>query len=384
MAAVVFKLSKAAIQLVKTGEAVLSSGGIREKATGKLIELAKPVVSKAVSSASAFSLGPIGGAVSIASSLGANVQCAFIQKSVNEANVKLDHVIERLNSLSESMGSLSAIHTLSWVNAAFGLANAGISVAGFYMTLNRLNMLQNQIDSFAERYKADRNDDILEKYENAISNLKGTLHFLSDYSTGEYTSEHFIQREQDTEQYISQAIALLKSIIRQFLRRAIDGRIACEMIFTLMQCIAQTINAYCCYFYFIHHKENGSFLEWKSSLKEVETEQLKEAVERYLLYSPELISISPIRKKDAVCLLFESVSQQQNRLEACARLLPTLTKEQYTELDNLLNEKVYEAAITQLPQFSGITIQEADKRLTDGMHKVDLSQNQEDYVICLS
>ena len=73
-----YKISKKAMKLVKTGKAVVSSGGVRLP-SGELVELAKPV---AQAVGSKVPLGPL----TFISSVGNNIQSIFIQKSVNKAN----------------------------------------------------------------------------------------------------------------------------------------------------------------------------------------------------------------------------------------------------------------------------------------------------------
>ena len=131
----VFTISKAAAKLIKAGDAILSAGGVR-LTDGTMFEMAKPAAQAISQLTSSFgSMNPVVAGVNLASSLASSVQCAFIQAGVNSANVKLDDVLVKLNSISEAMGGLSTVKALSWVNTAFSLANSGISIAGFYWSI---------------------------------------------------------------------------------------------------------------------------------------------------------------------------------------------------------------------------------------------------------
>ena len=163
-----FTISKEAYKAIKAGQAVLESGGVR-MLTGQMKEMAKPVGSLFVSGLNAASLGPTGAAVSLGSSLLENGQLGVLQHSVNVTNVKLDDVIAKLNVLSKSMVSLNTIQALSWVTTGFSLANCGISAAGFYMTLNKLDGVHGQLHAFYDRYKQDRENDQVEVFQNLMS-----------------------------------------------------------------------------------------------------------------------------------------------------------------------------------------------------------------------
>ena len=149
---VVCTITKEAYKLIKTHQAVLQSGGVRSMA-GQMIEMVRPAVTSTLrAGTSGLGLGPVGVAVNITSSLANNVQSGIIQHSINVANAKLDVVIQQLSSLANAMQGLQQVQVLSWVNSAFSLANCGISVAGFYMTLNKLGQIQSQLGQFFDLY----------------------------------------------------------------------------------------------------------------------------------------------------------------------------------------------------------------------------------------
>ena len=161
-----YTITKEAMKLIKAGKAVLSSGGVRDLA-GEFIELARPVASSVLKSSS-LAMNPKLSIVNIASSLGANVQCGFIQHGVNIANAKLDNVLTQLTALTKATSALKQINVLSWVNTAFSLANCGISIAGLMMTIKRLDGVSGQLQELIDRYKQDRESDKIEKFESVV------------------------------------------------------------------------------------------------------------------------------------------------------------------------------------------------------------------------
>ena len=208
---VAMSISKAAMKLVKAGQAVVSSGGVR-LLDGTMFEMAKPVVSSGITSKlSAFALGPLGSGLNIASSLASNVQCAMIQQGVNAANIKLDETIQRLGRLETAMQGLNSIQVLSWANTALSLANSGISIAGFYLTLTKLNNIDDEIKAFIDRYQRDRNGDAVEQFRTILFDLKNDLNYLQNRTTNDtFDNDSFIHREPIIEEHINKAAAFIR------------------------------------------------------------------------------------------------------------------------------------------------------------------------------
>lgn len=253
MAVLTFELSNAAVQLVKAGKAVLSSGGVRD-AAGKLIELARPAAMDSVKHLTqGFTLGPGMSVVNVASSLTGNVQSAFLQHSVNIANVKLDDVISRLGRIANAMNGLNTIKALSWANAAFGLANCGISIAGFYMTMQKMEGIHGQLHDFFERYRQDRQSDSIRDYERILMNLKADLNYMAQLHTEEsFDRQIFETREDGAESKLNDARSFLMKLMDEFQTHRIDGQMGCEMIFTLLAVYTQHFNEYVCWYYLLH------------------------------------------------------------------------------------------------------------------------------------
>ena len=181
-----FAISKSAAKLVKAGKAILSSGGVRDL-TGQMIEMVKPVAP--VASKAKLSLNPVLGGINLASSIGSNIQCAFIQQGVNAANAKLDDVMVRLEKMSRALSSLQTVQTLSWIGTSFSLANCGISVAGFYLTLSRLDRINGQLKEFYDRYKQDRQNDKIMRFNEILDNLKSDIGMLRNRAVNKTFTE---------------------------------------------------------------------------------------------------------------------------------------------------------------------------------------------------
>lgn len=308
-------ITKEAMKLVKAGKAILESGGVRSL-TGQMIEMAKSTVASTLkASTGGLGLDPVGAAVNITSSLANNVQSGIIQHSINVANSKLDVAVQQLSSLANAMQGLQQVQVLSWVNSAFSLANCGISVAGFYMTLNKLGQ-------FFDLYKQDRENQRAEDYQNYLMLLKGHLSYLQErYRNDTFDRQTFLQREASIENDLTRTENYLRTILKAFQARTIDGKVGCQIIFTLCVVYAQTVNEFCCQYFYAHGIQHPMFRDWLSVLDEIDSPAFREFLKRYFTFDQEYISVSPKLKQAAHHILFESVCQQKNRLMLCAMSL---------------------------------------------------------------
>lgn len=376
---VVCTISKHAAKMIKAGKAVLSSGGVRELG-GEFIELAKPAITSGIkSAASGLNLGNIGTAVNLASSLGSNVQCAFIQKGVNIANLKLDALMVQMASISSAMQGLKTVNVLSWVNSAFGLANCCISVAGFHMTLNRLEGVKGQLHEFFDKYKEDRDHDKIQEYQNILLDLKNDLGFMKQaHETGVFDRQIFIQRESSIEEHLIRARSFLNRILDDFQHRRIDGQIGCQIIFTLTSVFTQTMNEYCCWYYYAHEILHICFQDWFSVLDEIDSPDFKLYLKEYLAFDATYAAISPKVKADARRVTMEGIAQQKNRLLTCIESVKTLPIEDFFRIDEMMNQQLMEQII---PQIAGVKGQSMDDFLEQKINGGDYIETEDEQIM---
>ncbi len=333
----VFSISKDAAKLIKAGKAVLSSGGVRDL-LGRMIEQAVPV---ATSSLSLAKIHPALACVNLASSLGNNVQSAFIQAGVDTANRKLDDVLTQLGKLSNALDGLQTIEALSWIGTSFSIANCAISVVGLRMTMKRLDSIEAKIDEFREEYEKDRADDKIEHFHTIVSNLKDHLGMLTKRRENESYADSLKHDETHIAQTINEAISFLDSIKKDFITGKLDGEIACTIIFTLSALLAQVVNEFCCQYYYAHHAVHTLYKEWASALESIDSPDFRKALKSFFQISEEFIGISPVQKAAAFHVATESMHQGTERLAAYSALIPTINEQQYFHLDDTLNKQLY-------------------------------------------
>ena len=346
-----FAISKSAAKLVKAGKAILSSGGVRDL-TGQMIEMVKPVA--AVASKAKLSLNPVLGGINLASSIGSNIQCAFIQQGVNAANAKLDDVMVRLEKMSRALNSLQTVQTLSWIGTSFSLANCGISVAGFYLTLSRLDRINGQLKEFYDRYKQDRQNDKIMRFNEILDNLKSDIGMLRNRAVNKtFTEMDFKNADPATTRLINEAKAFIESIIDDFENDRIDGEVVCPIVFTLAAVLAQTINEFCCQYYYIHHIKHHMYEEWIPFLDRIDSDKFRNAFNRFIQLNIAYVAMTPIQKASAFMLAMEQINQEKNRLATCSTLIFSISEQEYYHLEDALNARLYLEIPKVMPELRG-------------------------------
>lgn len=416
MANVAFTLSKAAMELVKAGQATFSSGGVR-LLNGQLYELAKPVVSNGLSSiVKNFLQGggnPIAGIVNVASSLTQNVQSALIMKDIGVINTNIggigaqigdigaqiggigaqigdisstingissgmgvinnnitslgtgiNSIISQCSSISAALGGLQQIAALSWVGTAFSLANCGISIASFYATMNKLNGISKLIEEFYDQYRRDRDHDTSEKFYNYYLNLK------TDIGSMRTLSESFVNDQSSLKNYsqsIEEHINGTASFIRK-MRNEISGSVSkdktiVKMIMSLYVMLAQTINEFCCLYYYSFRTPHHMLNDWNAFLLDISSEEFKGIYKEHLLFSDDYMEIGPEKKKQAYLVGTESISEMKTRFDTCKALIDKLPQDQYYHLDDIINRQLYLELQTQVPGLRNL-----DQTLTEDIN----------------
>lgn len=401
MADMVFTISQEALKLIQSGEAVLSSGGVRSL-TGQLIELAKPGASSGLSSlASSLAGGPLNIASSVvnaASSLANNVQSAMIIKDLGVvgANVTamgaqigdvvttlegvssgigvinsnvtamgagIESILTQCTSISAALGSLQQIAALSWVNTAFSLANCGISIVSFYATMNKLNGISKLMEDYRDQYNRDREYDTNEKFWNCYLNLRndvGNLRMMADNKDGSHIT--LKGYSQAIEEHINAATSFIQKLLNELTGKVSKNKTNIKIILSLYVMLAQTINEYCCLYYYSYGKTHHMLEAWNSFLSNITSEDFHYALRQHLMMCDDYISIHPEKKKEAYLVSLESTTEVKSRFETCRTVIDQLPEGEYYNLDDILNRQLYNEIQTQIPALKNL-----DETLTENI-----------------
>lgn len=318
-----YTISKEAYKLVKEGKAVLSSGGVRASQGKQLIELAKPAV-KAAS-------GSLSSPLTLISSLGNNVQSAFIQKGVNKANVKLDTTLDKLDILQNSVNALAVNGTLSWVNCALGIVNCGVTIGGFALTLNELNIISDKMDKLKEKIDYNNISELLERFDE----YRG----LISEDIGRMDSESYsVLQNSDVADHLQKIYAFLKRIIRDFEHKKIPGELACNIIFSLAPAFAREVKEYAARYYYEKEKFPPNYKEWVDLLRHIVGNDFTERYKSFLQF--DCMELSTEERYVAYGSVMYSIQYQLSDLEFGKQVVQRLEKKDFFRLDDYLMERI--------------------------------------------
>ena len=279
---VVYKLSPRALNLLKAGKAEWTPGGIRDVSSKKIIELAKPVYSAAM---------------------------------------------KKQETLQTIAGGLKTVQALSWVNTAMNLANLGVTVAGFYTVLTKMESMQGEIHQFISRYNADKEKEHFDNYKNNLANMGSHLYFLQNrYLLEEYNDSVFILREPDIEKECNEAATFLDGTIQLYQSRGVPAKLACQILFTLSPIYAELVNEYCCQYYCVHGIINRFFEQWKAVLDQINSDSFHSFMKREMVFGIQYVDLPPQKRSDALRVAFHCVQELTDNLSVCSEVIKTVPK----------------------------------------------------------
>lgn len=318
----VYTISKEAAKLVKSGNAVISSGGVRAL-DGTIIEMAKPAAKAVVSNG--------GSVLGTMSSLANNVQSAFIQKGVNQANKKLDLSLNKLDMIQKSIDNMANANMLCMVNSAIGIANCGISIAGFALVLNSLDKVSEKISELTDVVKDEILRNQIEKFDRLRMNIKADVAMLQKIDTKVAGKYSYID-------HINETAAYLRSIISAFNNKCIDGQIGCTIIFNLAVVFAQEVSEYSARYYY----ENGEFPvnyeEWVSIIESINSNTFKEYLKNFIMF--EKMDMSMKEKYAVYSGAVAAIEAQLDKMAFSREAVLLLEEKDYIRIDDYLKSRV--------------------------------------------
>ena len=354
---ITMSISAEAAKMVAQGLAKVSSGGVRLN-NGTMFDLAEPVVESACKTFM-NAANPYFGVANLASSLGTNVQCALISRDVGVVGTKLDSVISQCSMIANSLSGLPQIQVLSWVGTAFSLANTGISVVGFYATLNKLNGVNKIIQDFYNQYKQDRENDIYEKFYNNYLNLRNDLgHLQSINSMATINKEQLLYFGQNIEVHINESASFIRSQMRSLSGNISKEKNIFKMVLSLYVVLAQTINEYNSLYYYVNNAKHHMINDWTTFLSDFSSPDFRDNLRQHLIYCEDYLRVNPKDKKDAYIVALESIRQPKNRFETCNTMLESMSREEYMHMDGILNQNLYNQMQACLPEGQSINFDE--------------------------
>lgn len=328
-------ISKEALKLIEKKQAKSGPGGVRAT-TGELLELTRPAV-----------LGVGNGftsPVSLISSLAGNVQNEIVRRGVNQANSKLDMSLEKMDQINDSVNKLLTKGSWNWVGNTIGLANCGISLVGFYMTLQKIDSIKSQIEQFASEYQRNIMSDKTDKAQVLELELKEDIEILQDRQT--YVDERVIT------QHLHETTVFLKRLISDTLGDAIDKEVAYCLIYRISIIHAQVIRLYSALHYYDRGKTPGSLDQWLEPLDIINGENFRKKLKVFLWYQ------CPDITMEQKNIVYESSTYSEEyalgNIAYALKMVKTIDKNQYLNLNDYLLNKIQLKEYTEQEKFIAI------------------------------
>ena len=359
-----YKISKNAMKLVKAGKAVVSSGGVR-MLDGSLVELAKPVAQTVGGSP----LSPL----TFVSSIGNNIQSAFIQKSVNKANrslkvlkkqgveiikdldlihadtleikngmasmmdelydvnhnvailnEKADISLLQMNQLNNMVHGLQAV---TWLNCAFGILNIGISIAGFTKVLSTLSGISEQISALDQRIGWNLMNDYRQQFDGYYNQIRTDIQALQN-------PELKPSRMHQIPEHLNNMQPFIERVRIDFEAGNVDNELACNIIFGLTNPFAQEVQFYSVRYLYEKGELPAAYDSWIKVLTDIGEENFQARLERAL--SLEHMDLTLKEQKDILDASVVSSRLQLDNMMFSNLLTDNIPEMEYLNFDNYL------------------------------------------------
>lgn len=337
----VYTVSKEAAKLVKQGLAVYESGGVRDL-SGKLIELARPTVGNAIGS----TLSSLSSPITAISSLANNVQSAVIQKGVNEANLKLDYSLEKLDQIQKSMSKLGTTNALAWANSVIGVANCAITIAEFQKVFEKLDNISSQINGIAEFLQAEKENNLRDNFHTNCLNLRDDCMELAKTA--------YIPDKTNIARDINKTNSLLKSVIKDFESRRIDGKLGAQIIFNLAPIYAAVIRMYSDQYLQEMGTLPPNYNDWISVFEEINSDTFKEILKNIL--TVEFLGVSPEVKYNTYAGVMIPAEEQLGTLLVYRDSVKCIEASEHKTLDDIFGNRILQNQYVELDDRVCLTV----------------------------
>lgn len=325
----VYTITKEAFSLIQQGKAELQSGGVRNP-DGSLLELAVPGKQTIENGVSKIALpGGVFSGINMVSSLANNVQSAYIQKGVNQANRKLDELLKMQTAV---MKELHMIAGLQIANLALGFVNLAVSIKNFSDIKKKLNEVKGILDSLSEHMQKKEIYDCVEEYEKKSSFMINCIENMT-YIARSGSSDMITYSNT-----LSEVEAFLKKIIRQFNNRDIDSELGCAIIMGLVPCYVQAVKIYSAEYYYAEGKTPDLYKKCMDVLDSINSETFRETMKRYLLISRPELSMNDTYK--SFTGIMTSIKSSINNFQFESQIWEVLPQKDYQNLDHLIQDHI--------------------------------------------
>lgn len=360
-----FEISKDAMKLVKAGEAVISSGGVRMQ-DGSLFELAKPI---AQAGSNNIPLNPL----NLISSLSNNMQSVFIQRGVNKANrgindlrkqgmqiikdIDLIHadtleikrgtiaVMNELHDVNRGMDLLNTkadisllqmnqlqsmvngLQSLTWLSCAFGMLNCGISIVGFSQVLSKLSSISEQIEALDQKIGRNIMNDYREKFTRFYDQIRTDIQIIQN-------PDMKVSEKDSIPEHLNRIKPFLERINNEFMINNINNELALNVIFGLTNAFAQEVQFYSTRYLYEKGELPAAYDSWLKVIADPGQDEFMSKLETAL--SVEYMDLTLKEQKDIMDASALTSRLQLDNLVFCNLLTDNISENDFLNFDHYL------------------------------------------------
>ncbi len=304
-----FEQNPEAMELVKSGEAIIGPGGIRRKGTsGKgFLDLAKPAMISAADFMSLF-------------------------EDREHAVAVEEHLSGLEFRMNDSDKMVGAIGEVAWLNNAAIERTYTLTYDGFRQTLAGISSVVEHLSNVESYIKNRDNKKTLEKVQSYINYLNS--------DAGKLRSTKLDVTNSNIDRDLDQVAALLKVLVDIVEKDEENTYEAIQIIINLITPFANVVRVFSSLYYYENDKElkPGDYEEWVNVLKAISSsKKFKEKLEYYINLETTMPFTNKVR---AGKLLRAHPSRLLRAIEYDMSYIETHTKEQYLSLSEQVLNKI--------------------------------------------
>lgn len=304
-----FEQSPEALEAVKSGDAIVSAGGIRRKGeagTG-FLEQAKPA------------------ALSVA-----DFQSLFEGKEhALETDERLSHLDAQLALSAEGM---KEIENIGWLNNAAIQRTYALTYEGFCQTLYGLEIVAHQLSGF-EQYVRKRDIKQLDQETQTYINYLKT-------DAGDLRSKKYSVTNGKIAEHLDQISALIKRLMSDVENGDEDTFVAVQVMIALLPPFTYVVRKYSALYFYENDGElmPGAYEEWVKTISSVARSRM---FREKLTYYINLKTNIPFKDKMLLNRVIGSgMKKLLSNVEFDRKYIESHSKEEYLSIDNQIRQKI--------------------------------------------
>ena len=264
-----------------------------------------------------------------------------VQHNLNTISKKSKNMSIQVNQIYNAVNS---VQKLAYLNTGLSLVNIGVSVAGFAMISNKLNILGVEVQRLSQRL-----NQITVILKNNIISRFQTLIMLYNQTSSKLSKNEEIDLDSLEKQIIDMR-SFLSEMVRDLNEQALQEEVLLEIIYTLVPAYTALLCEFVKLYYFEHSENTSNYTMFLTLYDELENSEFRKHLFDYYMLDKKLPNLDVVDILNAQSLLGINGRVQVEDELNLVRIFET--EEKYNqfdkEIDDLIKAKVQVAAAESL------------------------------------